>query len=296
MNSLSRKDFLLLVLLTLIWGLNWPIMKYGAAHIPPVTFRALSMFCALPLLILFARKTGITIAIPKTCILPLIRLAIPNVLVCQTLMIIGVSMLPSGRAAILCYTMPVWSAISASILFREIPDKKTLFGILCAALGAFLLLSGDIDTLSAYYLGTLISLGAAAVWGYGTVQLKRKQIPVPTAALTFWMIAFSASVMAIIALVFEQSSWHAPEPMEWAAVFYNAIFVFGIAATIWNRMARSLPPVASCLSVMMVPVIGVFSGAWLLGETPQWQDYLAMLLILLSMSSVLLKPGKTARN
>ena len=56
-------------------------------------------------------------------------------------------------------------------------------------------------------------------------------------------------------------------------------------------MARKLPPVASILSVMMIPVVGVFSGAWLLGETPGWQDYIATALILLSMSPVLLKPS-----
>jgi drug/metabolite transporter (DMT)-like permease len=55
-------------------------------------------------------------------------------------------------------------------------------------------------------------------------------------------------------------------------------------------LARTLPPIASSLSVMMIPVIGVFSGAWLLSETPHWQDYAAMLLILAAMSTVLLKP------
>lgn len=296
MKTLSRKDFLLLVLLTLIWGLNWPVMKFGTAHIPPVTFRVLGMLFSLPVMGFLARKTHTAIAIPKACILPLIRLAIPNIFACQTLMIIGVSMLSSGRAAILCYTMPVWSVISGCFLLKEKPDKKALFGILCAASGTLLLLSGDIETLTANYAGTLISLGAAAIWGYGTVQLKRRQIPVPTTALTFWMVTFSAAAMALIALIFEHAAWQIPEPMEWAAVLYNAIFVFGVAAAIWNGMARSLPPVASGLSVMMVPVIGVFSGAWLLGETPQWRDYTAMLLILLSMSTVLLKPGKTARK
>lgn len=296
MNTLSRKDFLLLVLLTLIWGLNWPVMKFGTDCLPPVTFRTLSMFLSLPIMGPFARKTNTALTIPKAYILPLIRLAIPNVFLCQTLMIIGVSMLSSGRAAILCYTMPVWGMLSACFLFQEKPGKKALFGVFCAAGGAMLLLSGEFDALSANYMGTLISLSAAAIWGYGTAQLRRKQIPIPTAALTFWMIAFSAASMAIIALLFELSSWQAPKPLAWAAVLYNAIFVFGIAAAIWNGIARRLPPVASGLSVMMVPVIGVFSGAWLLGEMPQWRDYTAMLLILLSMSAVLLKPGKPARK
>jgi len=64
---------------------------------------------------------------------------------------------------------------------------------------------------------------------------------------------------------------------------------------VWFQLARTLPPIASSLSVMMIPVLGVFSGAWLLNETPHWQDYAAMLLILAAMSTVLLKPPKNAR-
>ncbi|NLC24136.1 DMT family transporter [Oxalobacter vibrioformis] len=296
MNSLSRKDILLLIVLTLFWGLNWPVMKFGVTNIPPVTFRVMGMFCSLPVMWFFARRMNESIAVPKAYILPLIRLAIPNILICQTMMILGVKMLSSGRAAILCYTMPVWAVIFSCLLFKEKLSRMAFFGIICAAAGALLLLSGDFSVLSSGSTGTCIALGAAAIWGYGTVQLRRKQIPVPTSSLTFWMIAFSATVMALIALIFEHPSWRMPEPLEWAAILYNAIFVFGVATTIWNKMARTLPPVASGLSIMMVPVVGVFSGAWILSETPHWQDYVAMLLILVSMSTVLLKPGASARK
>ena len=296
MNSLSRKDFLLLIVLTLFWGLNWPVMKFGVTHIPPVTFRVMGMFCSLPVMWLFARRMNESIVVPKEHILTLIRLAIPNILISQTMMIIGVKMLSSGRAAILCYTMPVWAVIFSRLLFRTTLSKTALFGIVCAAAGALLLLSGDFSALSSGSAGTFIALGAAAVWGYGTVQLRQKQIPIPTSSLTFWMIAFSASIMAMIALIFERPLWQLPSSLEWAAILYNAICVFGIATTIWNKMARTLPPVASGLSIMMVPVVGVFSGAWILSESPNWQDYVAMLLILVSMSTVLLKPSASARK
>ena len=64
-----------------------------------------------------------------------------------------------------------------------------------------------------------------------------------------------------------------------------------MANIIWIQMARKLPPVVSSLSVMMIPVVGVFSGTLLLAETPRWQDYAALVLILASMSTVLLKPS-----
>jgi drug/metabolite transporter (DMT)-like permease len=63
---------------------------------------------------------------------------------------------------------------------------------------------------------------------------------------------------------------------------------------VWVQLARTLPPIASSLSVMMIPIVGVFSGALMLGETPHWQDYAAMVLILAAMSTVLLKPRSNA--
>jgi threonine/homoserine efflux transporter RhtA len=47
--------------------------------------------------------------------------------------------------------------------------------------------------------------------------------------------------------------------------------------------------------VMMIPVLGVFSGMWLLGERPSWQDYAALVLILIALSSVFLTPKAISR-
>jgi drug/metabolite transporter (DMT)-like permease len=67
------------------------------------------------------------------------------------------------------------------------------------------------------------------------------------------------------------------------------VIVFGFAHVAWFRLARILPPVASSLSVMFIPVLGVFAGMALLGEVPHWQDYAAILLILGAKSTVLFK-------
>ena len=296
MQTLTKKDILLLVLLTLFWGFNWPVMKFGVTDLPPVTFRAICIFCALPVMWLVAIRMNDSIAIPRTHIMSLVRLSIPNVLLCQILMITGVKMLTSGRAAILTYTMPVWAFIFACIIFRELPNRTTILGITCAASAAFLLLSGEFSALSGQATGIVIVLGAAAFWGFGTVQLKHRQVPLPTSALTFWMFLFGVAGMAVYALLFEHSGWRAPRASEWAAIFYNAVFVFGFGSIIWNKMARSLPPTASSLSTMMVPVVGVFSGSFFLSEAPGWQDYVAILLIMVSIGTVLLRPAGSARK
>ena len=75
--------------------------------------------------------------------------------------------------------------------------------------------------------------------------------------------------------------------MAWFGIVYNAVLVFGLAQPIWLVLARSLPPIASTLSVMLIPVLGVASGAWWLSERLHWQDVAAMLLMLVAIASVL---------
>lgn len=292
MSRLSRKEWFLLVFLTVCWGLNWPIMKFGVSCFPPVTFRALGMIGALPVLYLFARMKNESLSIPSGQLWPLIRLAVPNVLIWNMMIILGVRMLSSGRAAILGYTMPVWAVLAGYLIYREKLNRAACLGIACAAAGALLLLSGEFSAISGKPLGSILVLIGAASWGYGTVAMKRTVIPMSSVAMTFWLIALSALALTVYSLIFESANWYIPaDPLEWAAFAYNGILVFGFANIVWIQMARKLPPVASSLSVMMIPVVGVFSGAWLLGETPRWQDYVAMILILMSMSTVLLKPS-----
>jgi len=290
MTSLSRKDWILLVLLTLCWGINWPIMKLGIQDFPPLTFRTISMIGGLPVLWLAARIQGASLAIPQGQLSKIMRLAVPNMLIWHVFMILGVKMLSSGRAAILGYTMPVWAVLSALVFFGERPTRAAWFGIGCALGGALLLLSSEFAALAGNPLGTVFALIAAAGWGYGTVVMKRSAVAMPTISLTFWMLALTTAVMAVACFVFERNAWHLPSTGTWAAMAYNAVIIFGFAHVVWFQLARTLPPIASSLSVMMIPVLGVFSGAWLLGETPHWQDYAAMALILVAMSTVLLKP------
>lgn len=296
MTQLSRKDLVLLALLTLFWGLNWPVMKIGVREFPPLTFRTISMLGGLVVIWLAARAQGASLAIPPGRRMTVIRLAIPNMLIWHSMIIIGVKLLSSGRAAILGYTMPAWAVLSGLIFFGDRISRSALIGIALAMSGAFLLLSSEFSRLSGQPLGTVLALIAAAGWGFGTVLMKRTQLDMPTISLTFWMLSFTTAAMAVLALIFEYPAMRMPRLLEWGAIIYNSAIIFGFAHVVWFRLARILPPVASSLSVMFIPVLGTFSGAWILGEVPHWQDYIAMLLILGAMSTVLFKPKPVQEN
>jgi hypothetical protein len=86
------------------------------------------------------------------------------------------------------------------------------------------------------------------------------------------MTVLTTVVMTALSVTFEMPQWKAPSTVVWLTILYNAVLIFGFAHAAWTFLARSLPPVASSLSVMMIPILGVFAGAIGLGEVLHWQD------------------------
>ena len=99
--QLNRQQLILLVLLTLAWGLNWPVMKLGVADFPPLTFRAISIWLGVPVLGLAMVYLRVPFFVPPDKYRELFWLAFSNMFVWHALIILAVKNLSSGRAAIL---------------------------------------------------------------------------------------------------------------------------------------------------------------------------------------------------
>ena len=298
MHSLTTRQWVVLALLTVVWGLNWPVMKLGVTGFPPLTFRMLCLLIGTPVLGLGLWAMKVPFRIPRQYWRELFMLAIFNMFIWHALIILAVQYLSSGRSAILGYTMPIFSALIGAFIFHNQLSKRAWGGVAAAALGVILLLWHELVNLSGKPLGVVLALVAASTWALGTQMLRRTTIPLPTLTLSFWMTAMTTLVISVLAFVFESDRWQEPTPVHWLAILYNALLVFGFAHSAWFYLARGLPPVASTLSVMMIPILGVFSGAWALNEVLHWQDWAAMGLMLMSIASVLwpsqpTEPAKT---
>lgn len=287
MQTLSRQQLIGLVLLTLVWGINWPIMKLGVSDYPPLTFRMLSMWLGLPVLALGLMVLKVPFRIPRAHWRELFWLALTNMFVWHALIILAVKSLTSGRAAILGYSMPIFSALLGAFIFGNKLIPRAWLGVAAAALGVVLLLWHELTNLAGKPLGVMYALFAALTWALGTHLLRRTKLTVPTLSISFWMTAMTTIVMTLLSVIFEHDQWKAPSVSTWGAIGYNAVLIFGFAHAVWFYLARNLPPVASSLSVMLIPILGVFSGAWWLGELLHWQDWTAVALVMLAIATVL---------
>ena len=261
-NTLSRRDTFLLCLLTLIWGLNWPIMKIGVADFPAFTFRTVTMAGGLVVFALVARLQGHSLRVERTHWAEIAKLSTTNMAVWYALSIIGIKLLASGRAAILGYTLPVWVALIGFLVYRERQGVRLALALVAAAVGVGLLLANELQAMAGSPLGTFCMLAAAAVWALGTHQLRRRRLRTPLVVLSFWMMAGAMALCAVLSLVFERSQWvRWPNAAEWGAIGFNIVLAYGVAQLLWFRLASTLPPVVSALSVMMIPVVGVLGPA-----------------------------------
>ena len=290
----NARQLALLAGLTLVWGLNWPIMKFGVTNFAPLSFRSLSMWLGLPVLYLAVRAMKVPLRIERRHWGELCSLTVTNMIVWHVLAIISVQALSSGRAAILGYTMPVFSALWGMALFGQRLSARQLAGVAAAALGVALLLWHELGRMAGKPWAAMGMLVSAAIWALGTQQLRRTRMTEPTLAIVFWMTVITTGVMTVLAALLEHDRWQLPTGGVWAAIVFNAVMIFGFAQPVWLVLARALPPVASTLSVMMIPVLGTLSGAWWLGEQLHWQDFAAIVLMLAAIASVLW-PSRAAR-
>ena len=293
MHKLSQRQLVVLVILTLVWGVNWPVMKLGVQDFPPLTFRALAIVLGLPVLAMVLLVLKVPFRIAREHWRELFWLAMFNMILWHGLIIFAVKTLSSGRAAILGYTMPIFSAVFGALFFGNALRSRAWAGVAAAAVGVVLLLWHELTDLSGKPVGVAVALLAAATWAVGTHRMRRTTIPVPTLTLVFWMTALTTVSMVLASVLFERDQWKWPSPANLGAMFFNAVLVYGFAQAAWFYLARALPPVASTLSVMFIPVVGVLSGAWWRGERLHWQDWAAVVLMMVAIASVLLPDKKT---
>ena len=130
----------------------------------------------------------------------LFRLAVFNMFFWHVLAIVAIQSLSSGRAAILGYTMPIFSAVIGALWFGDRLARRAWGGVAAAALGVALLLWHELTAMAGRPLGVLMMLTAAATWAVGTQMLRRTTLPVPTLTIAFWMTAMTTVVMTGLSL------------------------------------------------------------------------------------------------
>lgn len=293
-EHLPARLWWVLVGLTLVWGCNWTAMKLAIADVTPFTFRTLCLGLGSGVLFAFLRASRQPLAIPRDQWKRLALLAFFNITCWNLLVVYGLSMMPSGRAAILAYTMPAWAIPLSILLLGERLTARKLLGLVLGMSGMALLVWDEFHRIQGAPLGALLVLGAAFTWAIGTILQKKYPVRAPLAGYTAWLMLIGGVPIYLGALLFEDVGKLADIGLTSAlAVTYNVLLAFAWAHWAWIKIATSVSVTVFSLSMLVIPVVGVFSGMFFLGESPGWPEFAALVLVLGSLATVVVPQRRT---
>lgn len=282
-DHLPQRLWWLLAALTLVWGFNWTAMKVALSGVPPWTFRTLCLGLGSAFLFLALKAAGHSLAVPRGQWRRLAVLSFFNFTCWNVLIAFGITMIPSGRAAILAYTMPVWAVPLSIWLLGERLTRQKLLGLVLGMSGLALLL-GDLFA----NLGTVLVLGAAISWAIGAVLQKRYPMSMQAGPYTAWsMLMGGLPIFACAFLLEDPTALRNPGLWPALGVAYNVLIAFAFAQWAWIKIATQVPVTVFSISMLIIPVVGVVSGMMFLGERPGWTEYLALVLIVCALATVI---------
>ena len=295
MQTLPRSMWAILALLTLCWGLNWPMMKLALADLPVWTFRAACLVSGTIGLFTIARASGLTVRVPEGQWPRLMLTAFFNIAVWNVLIGYGLTLLPAGRSAILAYTMPLWVVVLSIFVLNEKLTARRIAGVTLGMGGMLLLIGSEFAVMRAAPVGALLVVGAAFSWAIGTVLMKRYPTQLPTTSFVAWQLALGGIPVIAGALILDWGTWKPIGTPATVGLLYNMFVAFIFCHWAWFKIATNAPAGVAALSTMMIPVVGVFTGMLVLGEQPRWPEYAALILVTLALATVLVSPRPVSR-
>lgn len=280
------------IVLTLVWGTNWPLFPLAVREVSVWTFRALSLVGASLVLLAFARLRGEAVRIPRAHWGTMAASSLAYFFVWNVASTYAAVLVPSGQAAILGFTMPLWAALIAWAFLGERPGARVLAALAIGGLGVVLLIVDGIDAYAKAPLGFFLGLLAGVGWAAGTVILKRRPVPVAPSVLTAWQLLIAAVPIVIGAFWFgRDAAWFMPSTTSILLIAYITLVPIAIGNVAWFAIVGLLPANVAAMSAVMVPVVAMVSGAIVHREPLGPVQWISMLCCAVGLGLALLKPA-----
>jgi drug/metabolite transporter (DMT)-like permease len=281
---------LLLVLLALVWGTSWPLMKIALIAIPPLSMRASSSFLGTITLIVLVPLFHRSFRIPDAK-------AWMHILIASTFNITLFSIFTAfaqisaetSRVTILTYTMPIWACLLARPILGERLSATRILALVLCIVGLVILIYPLAD--SGIPHGLLLALATGVSWAIGTVYLKWARIAADPMGVAAWQLIISLFAIGACVPIFEGSfDYSGAHGMALVGLLFTGIGGNGIAYGLWFEIVRRLPTMTASLGVLCVPVVGVVSSMLILGDRPSVTDFTGFALIFAASVCVMLGP------
>ena len=285
------------LLIGVLWGLNWPAVKFLLTEIPPLTLRAVSFTAAASILAVVVTIIKQPLRLKKDEALATSIVGIFLIFGFNVLTAFGQIFLESSKAAIIAYTMPSLTAVLATFYLRERLGTRVVIALLVAMSGLAFLASENLTSLIENPFGPVIMIFAALSWALGNVGLKSRKWRLQPLPLTVWFFAFSSLATWPLVFIWEPI-WqqNLPSLQVLATLTFHILGPMIICYILWAVLVARLPAAIAAISALTAPVVGVLSSIFLLNDVMTWQKSAALAAIIFSIVVTTMQTVKKRTN
>jgi drug/metabolite transporter (DMT)-like permease len=260
--------------MTLVWGVNFIVVKAALAVFHPLVFNAVRFALATAAMVAVALASGVRRPGPRD-LRALAGLGIVGNTVYQLAYIEGLFRTRAGNAALIMAAIPILVGVLSHVLGHERLSWRDVAGLVLSTAGIACIVvgSGTAVALGASLEGDLLVLGATVCWAGYTVGMKPMVDRLGPTTATAWTMGLGAVPLMLIALPgLGAQPWDRVTPAAWAAVAYSGLGALVLAFLIWYRGVHRLGATRTALYSNLTPVVAVLVAWALLREVPTlWQ-------------------------
>ena len=272
------RNWLLFLIVVLIWSSNWSVMKSGLGYAEPLTFvfhRFLfSSLSLLPAVIFMRRR----IPTNREDLFRLLLLSIINAFGILSTNI-GLASEKSGLSAVVTYTQPLFVFCMAVPFLNEKARVYKILGILIGFAGVVAISAREDTLLNSITSSILFLLLGAFLWAVSTVYYKKFLSRVEPVIVNVFQLSFGAILLGLITASSGELSLPASTNYL-LTVLYASIGASAIAFTLWIHLLREEEATVLSSSSLVVPMVALFFGWLLLGETVDLQSIIGAILVI----------------
>lgn len=264
----------LLALMTLIWGVNYIVIKAAFEVFSPLSFNAVRFALAAVSVAAFAWAVGARRP-PGRQLVRLGLLGVVGNTLYQWCYIEGMARTRAGNAALIMAAVPVLTAVGSHLLGQEQLRVRDLYALALSTAGIAVLVvgSGVAVGLGGPLAGNLLMLLAVVFWTAYTILAKPLVDSLGPTVTTAWSMGLGAiPLLVICAPAALAQRWSAVTPAAWAGAVFSSLGSLVLAYLIWYRGVARLGATRTAFYSNLSPVV-TLAAAWpLLGEVPTlWQ-------------------------
>lgn len=280
----TRAAWIGLLVLTVVWSLNWSVMKVATRYSGPFTFSAQRY--VIGTVVLFALLALQRRNLKPTPWLPTIAIGLCQTCAFQALAQWALVSGGAGKTALLAYSMPFWVVPLAWWWLHEKPGLARWICIALAAAG-FVCVVEPWRPIGAPH-SIMLALLAGLAWAIATVLSKwvfQKYPEVTPLRLTAWQMLIGTLGLVVLALAAREraTAWTGEYI---AALLYNGLLSSGVCWVLWALIVQRLSANVAGLTSLAVPVAGVLFAWGLLSERPTLAEWAGIVLIGIALAAL----------